>query len=137
VVASTLHEWGHYAGARLSGSAARVLEKPVRYFFMFDFAFERNDSRQFIWMSLGGIVVPWILVLLAAAWVPVDNASRAMLLAVFVMRAAQVSVFELPVVMRTRAGGDPRSELGRQLKGGFETSRYAGLAAGAVVFLAA
>jgi hypothetical protein len=78
-----------------------------------------------------------ILVLLTPLLVPIDNASRAMLLAVFVARAVQVSVFEVPVVLRTRAGGDPRQELGRQLKSGFAASRYLGFAAGAAVWLIA
>jgi len=138
VLASTLHEWGHYTGARLSGAVAPVRKKPARYFFMFDFPFDRNDERQFIWMSLGGILVPWILVLLAPLLVPIDTASRAMLFAVLVTRAVQVSVFEVPVVVRTQNGGDPRTELGRQLKDGFlAKSRYAGLAVGALVWLAA
>jgi hypothetical protein len=137
IIASTLHEWGHFAGARLSGAVAPVLDKPVRYFFMFDFSFERNDTRQFLWMSLGGILAPWALVVLTALLVPIDNASRAMLLAAFVARAVQVSLFEVPVVMRTQSGGEPRDELGRQLRAGFRTNRWLGVAAGALVWLAA
>jgi hypothetical protein len=137
VLANTLHEWGHFAGARLSGSDARVLKKPVKYFFMFDFSFDRNDVRQFLWMSWGGILVPWVLVLAAVLLVPIDNASRATLLAVLVARAVQVSVFEVPVVRRTQRGGEPRVELGRELKTGFARSRWAGVAVGALVFLAA
>jgi hypothetical protein len=137
IVASTLHEWGHFAGARLSGSAAPVLKKPVRYFFMFNFLFEHNDKRQFLWMSAGGILVPWLLVLATPLLVPIDNASRAMLFAAFVTRAVQVSVFEVPVFLRTQGGGEPRDELGRQIKSGFATSRYAGIAVGALVWLAA
>jgi len=137
VIAGTLHEWGHYTGARLSGAFAPVLKKPVKYFFMFDFSFDKNDRRQFLWMSLGGILVPWLVVLATILLVPVDNASRAMLLAVLVTRAVQASAFEVPVVMRTYEGGEPKLELGRQIKAGFATSRYAGLAAGALVWLTA
>ena len=36
-VHSIAHEWGHFAGARLSGSKCTVLEKPYKYFFMFNF----------------------------------------------------------------------------------------------------
>ncbi|MGI9591716.1 MAG: hypothetical protein ACR2P8_10145 [Myxococcota bacterium] len=136
VVANTSHEWGHFAGARLSGAASPVMDKPVRYFFMFNFPFERTDRRQFAWMSWGGIVAPWLLVLLTLLLIPIDTVGRALLLAVFVTRAVQVSVFEVPVVLRARQGGDPREELGRQLVSGFGTSRYAGLAAGALVWLA-
>jgi hypothetical protein len=137
IITSILHEWGHFAGARLSGSVAPVLEKPVRYFFMFDFKFEHNDPRQFLWMSAGGILTPWLLVLATPLLVPIDSASRAMLLAAFVTRAVQVSVFEVPVFLRTQGGGQPRDELGRQIKSGFATSRYTGIAVGALVWLAA
>jgi hypothetical protein len=137
VISSTLHEWGHFAGARLAGSVSPVLDKPVRYFFMFNFSFEKNDTRQFLWMSWGGILVPWALVLLTPLLVPIDNASRALLLATFVTRAVQISMFEVPVVLRTRNGGEPRAELGRQLEVGFLRGRYVGLAVGALVWLAA
>ena len=137
VIANTLHEWGHFAGAGLSGAVAPVREKPVRYFFMFDFSFEENDSRQFLWMSWGGILVPWALVLLTAVLVPLDNASRAMLFAVLVARAVQISAFEVPVTLRAGRGGDPRAELGRQLRAGFARSQWAGVAVGGLVWLAA
>jgi hypothetical protein len=137
VIASTLHEWGHFTGARLAGAVSPVLKKPARYFFMFNFPFESNDKRQFLWMSLGGIIVPWLLVLLTPLLLPIDNPSRAMLLAVFVTRAVQVTAFELPVVLRTQSGGDPREELGRELENGFRKSRYVGVAVGAVVWLVA
>lgn len=136
-IAGTLHEWGHFAGARLSGAVSPVLEKPVKYFFMFDFSFDKNDTRQFLWMSWGGILAPWGLVGLCAWLVPIDNASRALLLAIFVTRAVQVSLFEVPVARRARAGGDPRTELGAELESGFATSRYVGLAVGALVWLVA
>jgi hypothetical protein len=117
---------------------APALEKPVRHFFMFDFPFESNDKRQFLWMSLGGILVPWALVALTPVLVPIDTASRALLLAAFVAQAVTVSYFEVPVVLRARAGGEPKEELGRQLRAGaLVTGRYVGLAAGAVVWLAA
>jgi hypothetical protein len=138
VVTGVVHEWAHYAGARLAGAAARVFEEPVRYFFLFDFCFERNDRRQFLWMSWGGILAPWLLVLLTALCVPIDNASRAMLVAAFVARAVQIGVFEVPVALRTAQGAEPRAELGRRVKaGGLVHARWLGLAAGALVWLAA
>jgi hypothetical protein len=140
IIANTLHEWGHFAGARLSGAVSPVLKKPVRHYFMFDFSFDENDDRQFLWMSWGGILIPWILVALAALLVPIDNLSRIALLATLLTRAVQVSVFEVPVVLRTRRGGEPRAELDRELESGFARSRWAGFAVGAVgalVWLAA
>ncbi|MFT5442385.1 MAG: hypothetical protein ACI8W3_001427 [Myxococcota bacterium] len=134
-ILGVLHEWGHYSGARLSGSITTVAKKPVNYFFMFNFPFEHNDTRQFVWMSWGGILVPWALVVLTMLLVPIDNASRAMLLAAFVARAVQVSLFEVPTAVRARNGGDPKQELDRQIATGFEAGRYYGLAAGALVLL--
>lgn len=138
VLVGLVHEWGHYAGARLSGAEAPVFKKPVRYFFLFDFPFDRNDRRQFLWMSWGGILAPWALVLLAPLCVPIDNASRALLLAAFVARAVQIAVFEVPVALETARGAEPLAELKRQVKaGGLVRGRWIGLAAGALVWLAA
>ncbi len=137
VIAGIVHEWGHYTGARLAGSVTRAFKKPAGYFFIFDFPFDANDSRQFLSMSWGGILAPWLLVLLIAASVPIDNPSRAMLVAVLVMRAAQASFFEIPVVLRTAGGGDPKAELERRLgEGALATSRYAGGAVGVLAYLA-
>lgn len=136
-ITGILHEWGHYAGARLAGSTAHALEKPVNYFFMFNFPFDQNDTRQFLWMSWGGILTPWLLVLLTLILIPIDNASRAMLLAVFVMRAVQVALFEVPVATRARNSRAPQKELERQLIAGFQQSRIVGAAAGVLAFLVA
>lgn len=136
VIAGIVHEWGHYVGARVAGARTQVLDKPINYFFIFQFPFEHNDRDQFLAMSWGGILAPWLPVAIVAASIPIDNASRAMLLAAFVTRAVQVGVFEVPVAGRARKGGDPQGELERQLLGGFSQSRYAGLVVGALVWLA-
>lgn len=137
VVTGILHEWGHYAGARLAGSETDVLKKPVGYFFMFNFPFDKNDQRQFLWMSWGGIVVPWLLVVLTATLIPIDTASRTMLLAVFVTRAAQVSFFEVPVARRARIS-DPQKALEDALVAGrLGSSRYRGAVVGVLAYLVA
>lgn len=136
VVASIGHEWGHFAGARLTGAKSPVHEKPVNYFFMFDFDFDVNDTRQFVWMSWGGILAPWVIVIATLLLVPIDTLGRATLLAVLAARAASASLFEVPVVQRASRGGDPRAELGRRLKsGGLKTSERMGWGVGAVVWL--
>lgn len=137
VIANIGHEWGHYTGARLAGSVAHPMDKPVGYYFMFNFPFDENDRRQFLWMSWGGIIAPWVLVALTMVCIPIDSASRALLLAMFVTRAVQVALFEVPVALRTSRGGDPQKELEQQLVGGFEQSRKWGWAVGAVAFLVA
>jgi len=136
ITTSIVHEWGHLAGARLAGAKSPVHEKPVNYFFMFDFPFDANDTRQFVWMSWGGILAPWLLVVATLLFVPIDSISRATLLAVLAARAAAVVFFEVPITLRAARGGDPRVELGRQVAGGgLDSSFKLGWAVGAVVWL--
>lgn len=135
LISSTLHEWGHLAGARISGARSPMLAEPVRHFFVFDFKTKENDVRQFIWMSWGGILVPWVLVALAMYAVPLTSIGGVVFLGTFIARAVSVSVFEVPVVRRVERSGDPIRELERQLGSGFVKSRYAGAVAGVVSFL--
>lgn len=135
VIASTIHEWGHFAGARLSGAISPVLRRPRRHFFMFDFDLERNDVRQFTWMSWGGILAPWLPVLIVLLAVPLDRWSGAALLAAFVWRAAAVAAFEVPVVRAVERSGDPIAALRARVKeGGLASSGRVGMAVGAVCF---
>ena len=45
--ASLAHEWGHFSGARITGSASPVLKKPIS-FFMFTFNDDINSREQFL-----------------------------------------------------------------------------------------
>jgi hypothetical protein len=132
VIPSTIHEWGHFAGARLVGGVSPVFEEPRRHFFMFEFVMDRNDTRQFLWMSWGGILAPWVAVVLALIFVPLGIVSGAVLLATLVSKAVSVAVFEVPVALRTRRSGEPGAELGKQaMGGGLPRSRRVGAAVGA------
>jgi hypothetical protein len=136
VIASTIHEWGHFAGARLSGAISPVLRDPRRHFFMFDFDLERNDVRQFLWMSWGGILAPWIPVAIVLVGVPLDRWSDAALLAAFVWRASAVAAFEVPVVRTVARDRDPIAALRERVKaGGLASSGRVGMAIGAVCFV--
>ena len=140
VIVSTIHEWGHFAGARLSGSVSPVLEEPRQYFFMFDFQIDQNDTRQFAWMSWGGILAPWVAVVLAGMLVPLSTLSGAVLFATLFSKAVAVAIFEVPVVRRTAVSGNPGAELGQRAgEGGLPKSRkignYAGLTCFALLLL--
>jgi hypothetical protein len=136
ILSSTIHEWGHFTGARLSGSVSPVFEAPKRHFFMFNFPIDQNDTRQFLWMSWGGILAPWVAVLLALIFVPLALTSGAVLVATLISRAVAVSAFEVPVARGTAVSGDPGGELGKATKGGgLPWSRKVGYAAGAASFV--
>src|SRR5262245_17859835 len=64
------HEWGHFAGARLSGGVAPANDWKNLQLFRFDF--EKSAPIHFQWMSIGGNVTPWLLAGLIAASVPLD-----------------------------------------------------------------
>jgi hypothetical protein len=135
VISSTIHEWGHFAGARFVGSVSPVFEEPKRHFFMFDFPMNQNDTHQFVWMSWGGILAPWIAVVLVAISVPLALTGGAVLLATLVSKAVSVAVFEVPVVLRTERSGDPGAELGkRATEGGLTTGRRVGALVGVACF---
>lgn len=114
-VHSIAHEWGHFAGARLSGSKCTVLEKPYKYFFMFNFDAEANDARQALWMSWGGLSGSWGLLLLLGFAIPMESWACVALLATLFGRALNASVFEVPVIMRTMKSRQFQKELETQL----------------------
>ena len=135
VLAFLCHEWGHFTGARLSSSVSPVLKDPVS-FFMFNFKFEQNTKRQFLWMSIGGSTGNWLLVVLLLLLVPIDSASRAMLIATTIGVAISVGFFEIPVIRSTSAGGEPQAELKNRLdSGALTTGRNVGIATGAILWL--
>ncbi len=135
VMASVFHEWGHFTGAKLAGSIAPVAKKPVRLFFFFNFDMENNSVDQFVWMSLGGIIANWVLVLLLLLLVPLTTLAAALLVAVAVMKAVNVAAFEVPVVMTVRQTGEPQAALDERLAD-YGLRQTPGLIVGALTFLA-
>ncbi|NNL67581.1 MAG: hypothetical protein HKP30_15130 [Myxococcales bacterium] len=136
VLTSVVHEWGHFAGARRSGAVSPVLEEVRRHFFMFDFAMDRNDTRQFVWMSWGGILAPWLVILLVVLFVPLGTLGAQVLLATLLARAVSIAVFEAPIALAAADGGDPGAELGKAVAGGgLAHGRKVGTAVGVGFFL--
>lgn len=136
VVASTIHEWGHFTGARLSGAVSPVLDQARGHFFMFDFPFDQNDTRQFTWMSWGGILAPWLAVVLAWILVPLGLLGGKVLLATLVMKAVAAGAFEVPIVRAAGLSGEPAAELTKHVTAGtLPRSRHVGMAVGAAFFV--
>ncbi|MEM6999361.1 MAG: hypothetical protein AAF529_01150 [Pseudomonadota bacterium] len=135
VIASILHEWGHYAGARLAGANAPVLAKPRRLYFMFDFDMQANSKDQFLSMSLGGIIANWAVVLVLLVLIPLTSLAAALLVAVTLAKAVNVSLFEVPIVMQVREGAEPETALNTRLKE-YGLRQTPGWLAGLLAFLA-
>jgi len=135
VLAFLAHEWGHFSGARMSGAMSPVLREP-RGFFMFNFKFEHNTTRQFLWMSLGGPVANWLLVIAVWLCLPMDSPGSLMLLATTAGIAVNVCVFELPIIQQTMAGGAPQKVLQARVEAQpFSSGRTAGIVTAAAIWL--
>jgi hypothetical protein len=116
VISSIAHEWGHFSGTVLSGSRYKVARKPVNYFFMFSFDMAANSSRQAIWMSWGGLAGSWFVPAAVISLVPMDSWASAALAATVLGQAVNASVFEVPIILRTRASGEFEKELEGRLE---------------------
>lgn len=111
VFGTLVHEWCHFAGARLSGARYRI---PERFgLFVFDFDFRNNGLSQFFAMSYGGQVGSVLAVLILAVALPLDTAGRAMVIAACIGGGVFGAMIEWPVLARTRRSGDPLAELGK------------------------
>ena len=136
IIASIAHEWGHFSGARITGSVSPVMKEPVS-FFMFSFKDEVNSREQFVAMSMGGPIANWLLVLGLFFLLPLETWSQALLLATTFAMAVNVCVFEFPVINSVMYGENPDETIQRRLREIGNTSRIAGIAAGAAVWLLA
>ncbi len=106
VLSGILHEYGHYSGAVLSGAPHKVLEKPARYFFMFNFDMKESSTRQALWMSWGGLAGSWLLVAGLFVLLPMEGWASAALVATVLGNAVNASVFEIPIIQKTRSTGE-------------------------------
>jgi hypothetical protein len=136
-LAGIFHEWGHFCGARLAKSRSPIVPKPSGTF-VFGFNMEKNTSKQFLAMSLGGPIANWLLVALVFILIPIDNAGRAALFAMVFGRAVGVIIFEGPIIARTMNGGLPQQELDNQLdNGSLDRSQVLGYVTAAAIWLLA
>lgn len=128
------HEWGHFAGARLGGGHAPL--KPIRGLLpLFDFDYRNNASRAFEWMSIGGNLAHWAVVLLFLIAVPTTTAGSAALAAGAIGFAVFSSAVEFPVIRKARAGASGVEALASIPRDFVQRYLPAGLGAAALAFL--
>jgi len=97
------HEWGHFAGARLSRSVVQ-LPTHVGAVFLFNFDSDRNNRAQFVAMSCGGLFASALVMTGLLRMLPLQaNASRVTLALVGLGLVATV-ILEVPVVWRVARG---------------------------------
>lgn len=104
VIASLLHEWGHYAGAKLSGAIAPRVKLAGLAFFRFNFDLEKNSLRQFASMSAGGNVAHWSAFAAAFLLVPMNTLAQSVFVSSALAFAVFASVIEWPIIARTASG---------------------------------
>jgi hypothetical protein len=133
VFATLVHEWGHFAGARVSGARYTVPRKVGLY--AFDYDFSANSIPQFFSMSWGGQIGGAVAIALLWAALPQDTAGRCMVLASAIGAFFFAGMIEWPVLMRTRTSGNPLAELSRINRDTLYRSGRTGLGAMLVAWL--
>jgi hypothetical protein len=134
VLGTLAHEWGHLAGARLSGGIAPT--RPYRSLFpIFDLDLDRSDPAAFRAMSVAGNVAHWGVVLLLALAVPLDAPGRQALACGAFAFAVSASTTEVPIIRRAFAGTPPKQCFAGLTGAKLRRDRWIGAAAGLALFL--
>jgi len=134
VLGSLAHEWGHFAGARLSGGIAPT--RGIRSLFpIFDLDMQKSDPSAFRAMSVGGNVGHWAVVLAVLAFLPLDTPGRMALLASSFGFAVAASTTEFPIIGRAFSGASPVESFQGLTGAKLRRDRWIGAAAGVLLFV--
>jgi hypothetical protein len=133
-VSTVIHEWFHFAGAKLGGSSYTIPAKTG--FFIYDYDYAHSSVRQFYIMSLAGQLGSVVAVIGLYSLIPMDTSGRFMLVAAAIGSAMFGGAIEWPVMLRTRHSNNPLAELSKITPGVFGRSLSFGTAGGLLVFFA-
>ncbi len=130
LLASLFHEWGHYSGARAANATApRVAPKGLS-FFRFDFDYAGNDPKQFHWMTYGGHIFHWAILLILVVALPLDNLSRIALVSSVFGFILFATFIEYNIVKDTWTGKDPAIRIKEITPKDFQQSMVVGALGG-------
>lgn len=129
IIATRLHEWGHYLGALAGGADVTRKQTKGLGFFSFDFDYEGNDRKQFHWMTYGGHVLPWLGLILLVLLVPLDSLGRIALISSIFGFIVFATVIEYNIIKDTFAGADPLGRLQELSARDFRNAGSAGIVA--------
>ncbi len=126
LLASLFHEWGHYAGSVASGAkTTRVLPQGLS-FFRFNFEYEHNDHRQFHWMTYGGHIFHWFILIVLLIALPLDSLGRIALVSAVFGFIVFATFIEYNIVKDTWAGADPKARLDELTEKDIQKSAFIG-----------
>jgi len=104
------HEWGHFTGARVSGS-----DTPLLPFSAFPQIFNLNlmkcEASHFMGMSLGGNIGHWLLFGLLIMGLPLTSVGQVALVSGSFGFGVFATSVELPVIRKARSGAKPLEAL--------------------------
>ena len=131
-----IHEWCHYAGARITKSS--LVLKPGIHPIFFEFDLETNTSRQFLCLSLAGLMGNFLLLAALISCAAPGSIVFLSLLAAVCGQLVFVLIVELPVSIEVITGKNPLSVLTKHFgQGGplFLRATLVGAGTAALVFL--
>lgn len=130
ILGALFHEWGHYTGAKLSGASAPRVKPKGTSLFRFNFDMAANTQRQFHWMSFGGWVFHWGLLLILVAALPFDSIGRIALVSSVFGFILYATFIETGILRQTLGGSDPAETLGQLSAKTFQQAGIVGSVAG-------
>ena len=136
IIASMLHEWGHYAGAKLARAAAPRVRPPGFSLFRYRFDLEGNSLGQFTAMSIGGNLAHWAVFAAAFLLLPMSTLAQSGFVGATFAFAVFASVIEWPIIARTNWGGLPPSNAFAHINRSFLRRHYVIGGIGGLLFLA-
>ena len=130
ILGALFHEWGHYTGAKFSGASAPRVKPKGTSLFRFNFDMATNSQRQFHWMSFGGWVFHWGLLLILVAALPFDSIGRIALVSSVFGFILYATFIETGILRQTLGGSDPAETLGQLSAKTFQQAGIVGSVAG-------
>ena len=130
ILGALFHEWGHYTGAKFSGASAPRVKPKGTSLFRFNFDMATNTQRQFHWMSFGGWVFHWGLLLILVAVLPLDSIGRIALVSSVFGFILYATFIETGILRQTLSGSDPAETLGQLSVRTFQQAGVVGSVAG-------
>ena len=130
LLAALFHEWGHYSGARASDAKTERVSPKGFSLFRFKFDYEENDHKQFHWMTYGGHIFHWAILLLLLIALPLDTLGPIALVSAIFGFIVYATVIEYNIVKDTWAGMEPDVRLKQLSADDFKQATIIGTIAG-------